>query len=441
MQNRQWLQQEFETWRREGLVDEGTLARLSVYYARQPKSPSLPLIIFGSLGALLIGLGIIALLAANWDALSRPVRTLIAFTPLTLCVAAYLYRAATARTWGRGFFEPLGIFWGLSIGVAISIVAQTYHISGDEEAFALIWTLLLLPVVAATRALAPTVGYFIGLLIWTSMAQSNGGVGLYYWPLATLAGPVLMAERRANPTSVRVSLMEWGAIACSVAALGVSLEKCVPGLWMLIYSSAFSLLLLYSVCKENRHVSRWLQPGLLWGGGGLAVLLFLLISQWPWAHIGFSCYREMPRFHAWAAWFDYALAFGLPLAVLAVLLRTRRQFTNCLPLAWAMAPFAVATAFAVGGLPNVEPTWPALIITGYYLALGLLTLFQGLAENSLGKINLGTLMVLAVALQKFFTSDWSFTAKGIAFILAGLAFFLMNLFLSRRIRTRGARHA
>jgi len=172
-----WLIREVDAWEREGVVDTATATRLRTRYALAVANETpWGRIIFGSLGALLVGLGIIALLAANWSDLGRPVRTIIAFMPL--CTCAVLYVAGYRRGWSsRAFLEPLGLFWGLAIGTGIALIGQTYHLPQDAEAFTLVWTLLLVPVCYATRALAPVAGYFIGLLIWVSMSHLAGGVG------------------------------------------------------------------------------------------------------------------------------------------------------------------------------------------------------------------------------------------------------------------------
>jgi hypothetical protein len=445
MRREQWLEKEMAVWREKRLVDDGALARIRGYYASLPKGLPKGRVIFAVLGALLIGLGVIALLAANWESLSRPVRTAISFAPLALCVLAYFLRQTVfRRTPGnadRAFFEPLGVFWGLAVGAAISLVAQTYHISGDVEAFILTWTLLLLPVVYATRAVAPAAGYFGGLLAWISVAQCNGEVGVFYWPLALLALPLLVSERRANPAGIRVSLMEWSAILCSTAALGISLEKCVPGLWMFIYSGAFSLMLLHGFMRESRQDSLWQQPCRLVGGIGLAAVLFMLTEHWPWEAYGWNYYRDSESFHAWAAWFDYILTAALPVAVLAAMFATHRALPkrrwHGLPLChafqvWAASPFVVAVAYIVG--MHAEPGFPADLMLVYFFVLGLATLGEGIAEGSLAAMNIGTLVTLSAILSKFFSEEWSFTVKGCVFIAAGVAFMLFNLLVARRLR-------
>ena len=92
-----WLKGEIALWRQEGAVDEATAERLLARYAALPAGVSLGRVILGSLGALLVGLGVIALLAANWEDFSRGLRTVIAFAPLTACVA--VFAAGRRRGW------------------------------------------------------------------------------------------------------------------------------------------------------------------------------------------------------------------------------------------------------------------------------------------------------------------------------------------------------
>ncbi|MFT6335528.1 MAG: putative membrane protein [Saprospiraceae bacterium] len=54
----------------EGIISEETANRIKNYYkSKEVKSSNRLLVIFGVLGAFLIGLGIILILAHNWDQL------------------------------------------------------------------------------------------------------------------------------------------------------------------------------------------------------------------------------------------------------------------------------------------------------------------------------------------------------------------------------------
>lgn len=440
-----WLAQEIETWRNEGVVDAATAARLRARYAGAVAAETpWGRIIFGSLGALLVGLGIIALLAANWGDLGRTTRAVIAFVPLVVCAGLYL--AGYRRGWqARAFLEPLGIFWSLAIGAGMALTAQTYHLTDDPEQFTLVWTLLLLPVCYATRALAPVAGYFAGLLTWVSMSQLAGGVGLWYWPLAAIVVPLIYSVAREPDAAARSTWMLWAAALSCTAALGVTLEKSLPGLWMIVYTGAFSALLLGGELRNGGERGWWRNPLRTLGGGGLAVVLYMLIFMWPWEDVGWNHWRSDLSHHRWATCFDFALAVALPVAAAFLLVlafrRAPRRKWHGVPLApawalWGAAPFVTAVAYTMAAHGG-RGGWPALLMAVYLAGLGLATLGEGLSARRMGAINLGVLVFLAVIIGKFFSSDYGFTAKGIAFIVCGGAFLAANLAASRHMRRKG----
>ncbi|NLF23783.1 MAG: DUF2157 domain-containing protein [Lentisphaerae bacterium] len=441
----QWLKREMAAWEREGVVDAAVTERLRARYAvADASATSWGRLIFSSLGALLVGLGIIALLAANWGDLGRDARALIAFMPLGACAALVL--AGHLRGWrSRVFLEPLGLFWGLAVGSGLALLGQTYHLPQDAESFTLVWTLLLIPVCYATRALAPVAGFFVGLLTWVSMSQLSGGVGLLYWPLAELVAPLIDSVRREPEAETRSTWMLWAAAMSCTAALGVTLEKSLPGLWMIIYTGAFSVLLLGGEAYGRDARGWWRNPLRTLGGGGLAVVLVLLIFRWPWEDVGWNHWRADLHHHRWAAIFDFSLAIALPVAAAFLLVlafrRAPRRRWHGVPLlpAWALwgaAPVVTAAAYAWAASGGHDQ-WPALLMALYLAGLGLATLGEGLAGRRPGTINLGVLVLLAVIIGKFLSSDAEFAAKGVAFIACGGVFLAANMAVSRRMSKKG----
>src|SRR5947207_2838515 len=80
------------------LVTSGVLTpeaadALRQHYSSQPSGEPrrIGFILSAILGSLLVGAGIILLVAHNWDFLSRPIRCAIAFTPLNLSQALALF--------------------------------------------------------------------------------------------------------------------------------------------------------------------------------------------------------------------------------------------------------------------------------------------------------------------------------------------------------------
>ena len=444
MTNLKWLYREMELWRREGIIDAATHEFLQKRYASDTQSISWRQIILCSIGAFLIGLGIIALLAANWDELSREVRAVFSLLPLALCVATYLL--GLRKGWrAQSFLEPLGILWGFSIGAGIALIAQTYNISGDEETFALTWTLLLLPTLYATRSMGVGLGYFIGLFIWACLAREIPE--FMYWPLACLAIPLIAGLRKASPGGVKSGIMTWGAALCSTAALGVTLEKTMPGLWMVVYSGAFASLLLGGIVYERKNTAIWQAPMRTLGGCGLTVLLYLLTFKWPWKNIGWRHMDYHVDSPVWTSFIDYTfaiIALGLSVFLLVVVNRgkafSRGQWIARIPTFWGIAPIIVAITYIIASANSDSHNTVdifTLLFTAYLGCLGLITIGNGITRRQLLYVNGGVLILLGIILGKFFSSEFSFTAKGIAFIVCGCLFFIINLLATRQMKKHG----
>src|SRR5205807_1373248 len=91
------------------------------------------LVSFAVLGGILIGSGIILVLAHNWEDLTRPMRTVIAMLPMVVAqgLAAWVI---LRRTESKAWREGVGAYWSASIGASIALVAQTYNLGGTFAA-------------------------------------------------------------------------------------------------------------------------------------------------------------------------------------------------------------------------------------------------------------------------------------------------------------------
>jgi uncharacterized membrane protein len=92
----------------QNIIDGDAAAALRLHYERQIKpsrSISIGLAISAILGGLLVGTGIILLLAHNWDALSRPARAVVAMLPLLASIALScraILRHMDSAAWREG---------------------------------------------------------------------------------------------------------------------------------------------------------------------------------------------------------------------------------------------------------------------------------------------------------------------------------------------------
>ena len=111
-----------------GIITPEIAERINNYYNTKSGPPqNKVVIVFGILGALLVGLGIILILASNWDDLPRSVKTVIAFIPLLIgqfCCGYTLIKKEDSMAWR----EASSVFLIIAIGASISLrFTYLYH--------------------------------------------------------------------------------------------------------------------------------------------------------------------------------------------------------------------------------------------------------------------------------------------------------------------------
>lgn len=420
-----------------GVLTPGDEARLREHYGpvEPVKTARLAVIIFGILGSLLIGAGIILLLAHNWDQLSRAARTVLSFLPLVTAqglVGWTLLNRPKSLAWREG----TGTLLFLMIGASISLVAQTYNISGDLPQFMLTWSLLGLPVVYLLNAVSPALLYLV-TITWRSchLSAENGFAG-DYWLLAALLLPLLGSWLGASRFHTRPTLLLWAFCFSVTIAAGVTIERVLPGLWIILYASLFAVLFMAGEFWFSRSGGFWTQPLRHFGAAGGLVLMFLLTYEWPWEEIGWN-YGRWADYHAssWRVIPDAVLGGMLPLAALGLLVTTARRRTP-LGLIFGLAPIMAVAGYC---LSSVFDTYaPAAGLFDVYLFVtGLWLLVTGLRQSRQARMNVGLLAITALILARFFDTDLGFLLRGLVFIALGIAFLATNIVMLRR---KGASH-
>lgn len=435
MRNRkhlQWLYRELPALMNADVISAETAEKLRAYYGeiKEDNKSRTALIIFGVLGALLTGSGIILLLAHNWEELSRAVRTAVSLTPLLigqLLAGWTILRKRESIAWREG----TAIFVMLAIGASISLIGQTYHISGDTARFLLTWMLLGVPLVYLLGATAPALLYLWGITAWAGVQQSDAEHALFFWPLAALIIPHFWQAVKENRHGIRAIILAWGISLSLCVATGIVLEGALPGLWIVVYSGLLAVLFLAGSFYFGEAPTLWQRPFQTAGACGMAVLAFLLTYEWPWRSIGWKHFRTTPEFHFNAALFDYILAFALFLVTLYFLFRKTRSQQTATQLFGAMPIVSLASYVMVAAGASSDL---ALVIFNVYLfACGLVVTINGIQSGHLGTVNAGMIILAALIVARFFDSEFGFVVRGLAFILIGVGFFVVNWIIARKI--------
>ena len=428
-----WLHGELPGCVKDGALTEDAAQLLRARYPlaadaeavlqRQARSTHWAMVLFGILGAVLIGGGIILLLAHNWDQLGRPARGAVAFAPLVLSQALAFWMLWTDRgttVWR----ETVGTFLALMVGACIALISQTYNLGGDFAEFMLVWTLLSLPVAYLLRATLPAIWFCTATVIWGfNMEWDQRGSSLWFWPLLALVLPLWWIMGRQNRYHPRPVLLGWAIAGAGCFGVAFSTARGWGGHhWMLAYAGWYAFLYLAGRrwFPEGRTI--WHRPLQFIGVIGAATLALVLTFDGAWRELGEYLVRPQP------------------LSLLAVFLWPALAALLWLESLWRRdIPAAVVGAFP--GLVAVAMTLPPgsagsvqALFNFYVFATGVALLVLGVRRHQLGTVNGGMLILSALVLCRFFDSDLGFVLRGVVFIALGAGFLIANFLLLRRKR-------
>ena len=298
MDHKEWIRTEIAAWRAEGVIDDSLATQLLDRYPSHAKRHLWGAAIAGAFGALLIGLGLIAIFAANWQCFGRNERAAIAMAPVLFCGALAIL--ATRKEWrSNAFWEPLGILWCIATGAAVCLISQTYQIDNSVPGLVLLVALLTLPVVWVARSIMTMALWPLFALVWSGSMQDacrdQSGVIILVQSLALLAlsipACIAFHRRTLNKTE---------------KAMG----QCLSGLvYAMVLPSLIASCLDLDLFEAN--------VGIFWGCSLLILLLGILfkIPSWPFVACFIASCTAIPTV------FDspvcYGISIGMAIAIIA----------------------------------------------------------------------------------------------------------------------------
>ena len=435
-----WLRGELPELVAGGVLAPEAAEALERHYAAQPPEEPrrIGFILSAILGSLLVGAGIVLLVAHNWDFLSRPIRCAIAFAPLVLSQALAIFVLAR-RHESAPWRESAAILNVAAIGTAIALVSQTYQIQGDFARFILVWLLLAIPVVYLLRTSASLSAYFIGTMVWVLSSKTGELFGvrpndLWVWPLIFLGLPAFIELLRRNRNGFGTLLAAASLALATAFALGATDSLGAQSFWRSAFAAFWSVVYLIGVGYFRDWRPTRAHPFVVIGWIGILALTIFLSFKDSW-----RANQWQTAVDAVARHYPDALAVGIQIAwVFAALLLGAytfwKEFRNRVNLAPALFAPVVLLAWGIAKQTR-NPLFPSLLLNLFGLALGLFTLIRGVRAGRIYEANLGMLVIAALGLARFFDSDFEFVVRGIAFIAIGLGFLVTNLVVFKR-RTR-----
>ena len=428
-----WLYAELPDLVARGVLTGDAAERLRQHYGEVDKDRwrQVGLTFSAVLGSLLVGLGIIFLVAYNWSDLSRPVRTFLAVGPLigAQVLAGWVaWRKEASVAWREGAATLLM----LALGASIALVQQTYNAPGDVDTLLLVWMLLSLPLVYLLKVSAPAVLYLVGVILWAESAELKGAEAAYIGLLGALVIPHFVQALRADRYAVRPVLLAWALVVWAAVAFWWVLEGAARSyvcreelMWMTGYLGLFASAYLVGALWLGEASSIWRRPFQLVGAGGVAVISYgLSFRHWIWSGLWewdgiFSIEHS--------AMFCLVGAIGLIAVALTILAVVKHMPGRAI---FGVAPLVMALALVLANGWDRELA-PALVFNGYVLVLGVATLVAGVMRQRLALANAGVVLLALLIAARFTDSELGLLVRGIACLVVGAGFLATNLIVYR----------
>lgn len=403
------------------VISQATADRIIDYYQNKKSNSTNRLFaVFGILGAILVGLGSILLVAHNWDELSRTIKSIFAFFPLVigqlLCVFS-LVKRQESTAWREG----TAVFLIFAVGASIALVSQIYNMPGSMTTYLLTWMLLTIPLIYVLNSSVTSLLCIIGITYYAftsnHLPQLSGETN-YYWILLIAIIPHYYMLLMRRPQSNSTNLHNW-LIPLSVMVAFGRVIKMEWELMIVAYYCLFSLL--YFIGNLRFFKSHKLRNNgyKILGFVGSIVLLFILSFDWVWDKL-----RD-----------DYSLSSSgmlviilitmLALGGIVVRLRTK-SLREIKPISLMFIPFLIT--FVIG----LELPVSVLLINVIVFVIGILTIMDGARQINLGVLNTGLLIISILIACRFFDTDISFVTGGLLFVSVGIGFFVTNYWMLKK---------
>ncbi|MFD1162947.1 DUF2157 domain-containing protein [Hwangdonia seohaensis] len=407
------------------VISTEVATNIETYYkSKKGDTPNRLFTVFAVLGSTLVGLGIILILAHNWDHFSRGIKTMFAFAPLLIgqFFVGYSILKKKSATWK----EASGVFLFFAVGASMALVSQIYNIPGNFSSYMLTWILLCAPLIYLLKSHALAV---LHIVFATNYACAFG----YFdgnqtpWIFLILVAVViphyykLLNEKKTHNIT---SIFNWLLPLSAVIVLGAFVDGSGE-FGFLMYVILFGLL--YNIGKLPYFDNQKLRPNgyLILGSLGTIYMLLLTSFEWLW--------QDILRHDMELGTQGFYVSVVLFLITLGVLIYSysKKWIQNFNLFQYVFIMFTVI--FFMGMSGNFISI---LLINLLILALGIIAIKIGADKLHFGILNYGLLIITALIVCRFFDTNMSFVIRGLLFVSVGVGFFLTNYLMLKRQKSK-----
>lgn len=403
------------------VISKDVANRIKAYYKlKNEGKPNRLFTVFGVLGATMVGLGIILILAHNWDDFSRTIKTVWAFLPLVIGQLCVGY--AILRNKGDTWKEAAGVFLFFAVGASIALVSQIYNIPGDLSSFLLIWILLCAPLLYLLKSKAVAILHIAFATYYVIESGYSNGSRTPWFYLLFLAGllpfygQLLKLHSKSNITSIFNWLVPISVTICLGAFVGRGDDEMGFFMYVILFGVFYNLGKLPYFRDQKLRRNGYLIIGSL----GTIVTLLIVSFTWYWDEV----FKEVSANTQSMVITGVLYAMALMLVLFS---HTKKLVKELTLFRYAFILFSML--FFIGMINVAIPT---VLVNFLVLSLGLMAIKIGVDKMHFGILNYGLLIVTALVICRFFDTNMTFVIRGLLFVLVGLGFFLTNYIMLKK---------
>jgi uncharacterized membrane protein len=382
------LARETETWVAEGVVTAEQAAAIRARYGEAEDARSRTANALAIVGAVAVGVGVIAFFAANWDGIPKVLRLALLVVAVVGCYwAAFELRDRSDRLPRVG--AALYMLGVLLFGASLFLVGQMYNVEAHDPLALLIWAAGAAAVAAVVQTPPLTVVAFVIFTAW----------------IAWEAGTTVDSDEEVG--ALLALAVPYGA---ALYGLGTVVRERVAAQW--VDETGFA------------EVARRL--GFLLGAFGLFALTFVHAAE-----VLPGAARDVGT-----ALQALAIALGLAAFAAAAGVATTRRPSAAAEAGGIALVTAAALALAfTGGDGGVWAVVFNVLVVG--LAVGAIA--AGYVNDEAWLVNVGVLVVAVELVLRYFDLFWDAVGRSLGILGAGLVILAVAYGLERQRRRMLAR--
>lgn len=419
MNHKKWLLKQIALWRAEDLIDEDTAHTLESRYSAGSGHNTLT-ILFSVLGSLLIGAGIILILAKNWYYMPMGIKIVLSLLPLLAGQGLALFTVAKKYD-SVAIREGVAVFYTAGVFAAMAMISQTFHLPSDFALYVLVSGLLTLPIIYILDAVSPLAVYYYAIINWGAlvfMPEQPTPVAMLFFVVLFALGVLYVVARRKRLPDARHVYTVWISVIAGFAVMYIVALYLEQGYIDMFLACLVFFALLFAADTQRDDTVLPFKPLSVLGG----LVLMLIIS-----------YGELFNSYRYEYYYQYEqITMGPVLlllcavaAAVSVALGIRNHRRDIGKLLFLAAMLMLGVMLVMSQYTNGEFVYTVLanLITG---AVGVGILVRGAKSADLPLTNLGMLTTTVLIIMRFFDENFDFLWRGTAFLILGGVLLFIN---------------